>query len=75
MWKKIILRIVIGALESIPWEKIAKAVLDRLAEKMRESGATIESLDPKEFLEDVEKALADNLGIKADLDRDGTAGE
>jgi len=75
MWNKILWKILAMGTAAIPWERIAKAVLDKLAEKIREGGATLETLDPCEFLEDVEQVLASKLGIKIDLDGDGVAGE
>jgi len=75
MWKKVLLKIALTALASVPWEKIVKAVLVKLAAKIKESGRTLDSLDPCEVLEDIEEVLNDYLGVNADLNHDGKIGD
>ena len=74
MWKKIVWKIVMSALASIPWERLAKEVLDRLAAKIRESGRTLETLSPTEFLQDVELIFARYIGVDVDITGDGHIG-
>ena len=72
MWKKIISRILWIGVGAIPWEEIAAGVLDLIKRKVKEAGITLDDLQPKDLLEDVEVFLADKIGLRVDLDGDGT---
>jgi len=75
MWKKVLLKIALTALASVPWEKIVKAILVKLANKIKESGQTLDALDPCEVLADIEEVLNDFLKIEVDLNKDGIIGD
>ena len=74
MWQKIVWRLVVGALAAIPWERIADEVLEWLRGRMAEADGTLDTTTGKDLLDRVETILAARLGIKIDLDGDGTAG-
>jgi len=74
MWQKILLRILVVGVNAVPWERIAELILNLLAKRIRESEATLETLDPKEFLAMIEQVMADKLKVKFDLNRDGEIG-
>ena len=74
MWQKILLKVLTIALAAIPWERIADEVLEWLRARMNEADGTLDTTTGKDLLEQVESILARTLGIKIDLDGDGTAG-
>lgn len=74
MWQKIALKVIALALAAIPWERIADEVLEWLRGKMAEADGTLDTVTGKDLLDRLERILADRLGIKIDLDGDGTPG-
>jgi len=75
MWTKILLRVLAIGVNAVPWERIAEMILNRLAARIRESSATLETLSPHEFLTLVEEVLSDKLKLNLDLNHDRKVGD
>jgi len=73
-WTKIMLKLLAIGVNAIPWERIADEVLEWLRAKMADADDTLDTVTGKDLLDRLERILADRLGIKIDLDGDGTAG-
>ena len=78
MFKKIIIRIVLGFLGSIDWVAIARRILERMSGEVQDQlGVSVDlnRLDLDRLMAMIEEVLNDYCKLSIDLNKDGVIGD
>ena len=78
MWNRLIVKIVLAFLGSIDWVAIARKILERMSDEVREQlGVSVDlnRLDLNRLFAILEEVLNDYCKMSLDLNRDGVIGD